>query len=77
MNDKLEEEIRAQLHRQYQRGMYTAAYGLSGAINEMIAAFRGKRNKRLADYEKLLFQISTLCQTKLQQPDKSLMEEQA
>ena len=68
MDETIEKEIRQQLEKQFQRGMYTAAYGLSGAINDMIGNFKSKPKKRLADYQKLVADISALCKTKLNNP---------
>lgn len=55
---------------QFQRGMYTAAYGISGAINGMIEQLKAKPKKRLVDYQKTIADIARLCQVKLNNPDQ-------
>ena len=50
--------------------MYTAAYGISGAINEMIDNLKRKPKKRLADYQKTIADISRLCRVNLKNPDQ-------
>lgn len=57
------------MDKQFQRGLYAAAYGLSGAINDIIQKLECKKNKRLADYQKAISDISILCRTKLNHPD--------
>ena len=57
------------MDKQFQRGLYAAAYGLSGAINDIIQKLECKKNKRLADYQKTISDISILCRTKLNHPD--------
>lgn len=56
---------------QFRRGMYAAAYGISGAINEMIDKLERKPKKRLRDYQKTISDISHLCRTELRSPDAS------
>ena len=54
---------------QFQRGMFAAAYGISGAINDMIDKLERKPKKRLRDYQKTISDISHLCRTKLNMPN--------
>ena len=55
--------------------MFVAAYGISGAINEMIDQLQRKPKKRLADYQKTLSDIQRLCRTKLNNPDRKTQED--
>lgn len=71
-NEKMsefEQKLREQLELQFQRGMYVAAYGLSGAIREMIENLHQKPKKRLSDYQSTLADIHRLCTTKLNNLD--------
>lgn len=68
--EEFETMLRTQLEQQFQRGMYTAAYGLTGAINELIDTFKKKPRKKLADYQKVLGDIAKLCEMKVKNPDK-------
>lgn len=63
------------MDKQFQRGLYAAAYGLSGAINDIIQKLECKKNKRLADYQKTLGDIKNLCRTKLNNPDFKAQED--
>lgn len=74
MDDKLQAELKKQIEHQFRRGMYTAAYGLSGAIIDMISKLERKPKKRLADYQKTIAEIKVLCSTKLNNPDKKESE---
>lgn len=56
------------MNLQFQRGMYAAAYGISGAINDMIDRLEQKPKKRLRDYQKCISDISHLCRTQLKKP---------
>lgn len=67
--EEFETMLRTQLEQQFQRGMYTAAYGLTGAINELIDTFRKKPRKKLADYQKVLGDIARLCEMQTKNPD--------
>lgn len=70
MENKLQAELIKQLDHQFQRGMYTAAYGLCGAISDMISKLERKPKKRLADYKKTIAEIKALCSTQLNNPDQ-------
>lgn len=73
-NSKIDAEIKYQLEMQFRRGMYTVAYGLSGAIRNMITDFRKIPKKKLVDYNKLISDIDRLCRTDLINPDKKETE---
>lgn len=77
MDDKmknLENRIKKEMDLEFRRGMYMAAHGISGVINQMIEKLENKPKKRLVDYQKTLSDISRLCRTKLNNPDQKQKE---
>lgn len=67
---ELESKLREQLELQFQRGMYAASYGLSGAIRDKIDEFNAKKSKKLIDYKTVINDIYKLCTVDLNNPDK-------
>lgn len=65
----LAEHFKRNLDYQFQRGMYQAAYGLAGAIKDVIEELKGQKKKRLADYQKTIAKILALVSVDLKKPE--------
>lgn len=65
----LAEYFKRNLDYQFRRGVYQAAYGLSGAIKNMIEELKGQKKKRLADYQKTIADILALVSVDLKKPE--------
>ena len=68
--EQIGEEFKAQLELQFRRGLYIGVSTVTSAVNHEISKLVNKPNKRLVDYQSTLAEISRLCSTKLNDPDK-------
>ncbi len=66
---EFEGKLKEQLQCTYRLGLYTGAYGISGAVHDMIAKHKAGTKKKLVDYIALVNEIDRLCAVVPKKPE--------